>query len=408
MKKIRHNLRSHTLSLRIIVVISIVIGPADTAAIPHRRGHRPHVSSGNARADSDRMRRRSRYQRTLEPTTRRGRPITLPLESTGVGFLPPPPPLPATRPYDHVVIVSLDGLRPDAIGMTDTPNLRGLRMTGSWATEARTIDRSYTLPSHTSMLSGVDADRHGLLHNNFTPTQGFTRATTVFYQAHDAGLTTAMFVSKPKFRHIAIPGSVDVFSRPDYNCPRVVREASQHIETTREGLTFVHLSEPDSAGHDRGWMTAAYLRSISAVDRCVGTLLQAIQRRPDRDRVLLIISADHGGHGRTHGSTREDDLRIPWIIWGSRVVRGDFTERVSTMDTAATALVALGLTPPTDWVGRAVLRAVGLAPAAITLSNASETGSSLPTDSSRTMDAGTATPLGTCVNCGDAAIVDPS
>jgi arylsulfatase A-like enzyme len=333
----------------------------------------------------------------------RGRPITLPLVTQPVNFAPAPAPQLAPRPYDHVVIVSLDGLRPDAIMMADTPNLRRLRAIGAWATEARTINRSYTLPSHTSMLSGVDADRHGLLHNNFTPTHGFTRTPTAFYFAHDAGFVTAMFVSKPKFRHIAIPGSVDTFSRPDYQCPRVVREAALHIERTGAGLTFVHLSEPDSAGHDRGWMTASYLRGVGAVDRCVGTLLTAIEQRVDRDRVLLLISADHGGHGRTHGSTSEEDLRIPWIAWGSRVEPGEFSSPLSTMDTAATALFALGLDVPADWTGRAVGRAFARTPASApadpmrttTLSEGSvqrpEASSSQPTRQ-------------TCENCADASM----
>jgi hypothetical protein len=333
-----------------VMALAIVVAPWITDA--QRRPRR----GDDARADSDRLRRRARYERTREPTTRRGRPITLPLVTAPVPFGDPPPPQPAARPYDHVVLLSIDGLRPDAIAMTDAPNLQALRRLGAFATESRTITRSYTLPSHTSMLTGVDADRHGLLHNNFSPRHGFTRAPTALYFAHDAGFTTAMFVSKPKFRHIAIPGSVDVFERPDYACPRVARMASEHIARTREGLTFVHFSEPDGAGHERGWMTASYLRGVAAADRCLGALLTAIQARTDRDRVLLLISADHGGHGRTHGSTREDDMRIPWMAWGSRVRRGDFDERVSTMDSAATAMAALGLEVPREMLGRAITR----------------------------------------------------
>jgi hypothetical protein len=311
----------------------------------------------DARADSDRQRRRSRYERTLDPTTRRGRPITIRLTTPAVPFDVAPRTAQATRPYDHVIVLSIDGLRPDAISMTDAPNLRRLRQIGAWATEARTITHSYTLPSHTSMLSGVDTDRHGMLHNDFTPRHGFTRYPTALFHAHDAGFTTAMFVSKPKFRHIAIPGSVDVFRLPSYYCAPVAAAAIEHFQRTREGLTFVHFSEPDGAGHGRGWMTEAYLQAIAQADRCLGSLLTAIAARSDRDRVLLIVSSDHGGHGRTHGSTREEDLRIPWIAWGSRVQVGDFATPVSTMDTAATALAALGIELPSDMVGRPVRQA---------------------------------------------------
>lgn len=335
---------------------AIALPPSHRRTV-RRHHHRQHTT--DARRDSDRMRRRRRYERTLDPTTTRaGRQIRVTLATPPVPFGPPPPAHAAlstsSRPYDHVVIVSLDGLRPDAIDLTDAPNLRLLREQGAYGLEARTITHSYTLPSHTSMLTGVDTDRHGLVHNNFVPARGFVRVPTIFYHAHDAGFATAMFVSKPKLRHIAIPGSVDVFARPDYFCPRVVAAAADYLASAGPGLTFVHLSEPDEYGHARGWMTEAYLRGVAAADRCLGVLLTAIGRRRDLDRFLLLVSADHGGHGRTHGSERDEDRRIPWIAWGSRVRQGSFRDPVSTMDTAATALAALGLPIPPDWVGRPV------------------------------------------------------
>lgn len=133
-------------------------------------------------------------------------PVSLPRTSQPVPLEAPGAPGEITngRPYDHVVLVSIDGLRPDAIDpATDAPNLLRLRALGAWATESRTITHSYTLPSHTSMFSGVDTDQHGLVHNDFTSRRGFVRVPTLFYFAHDAGFSTAMFVSKPEFSHIA-------------------------------------------------------------------------------------------------------------------------------------------------------------------------------------------------------------
>src|SRR5262249_41542152 len=157
--------------------------------------------------------------------------------------------------------------RPDAIDLTDAPNLRLLRAQSAVGLQARTFAHSYTLPSHAAMVTGVDTDRHGLVHNNFVPSRGFVRAPTLFYYAHDAGLATAMFVSKPKFRHLALPGSVDVFSRPDYFCSPVVRQAVDYLAHARPGVTFLHFSEPDEYGHSRGWMTEAYLRGVASADR---------------------------------------------------------------------------------------------------------------------------------------------
>jgi arylsulfatase A-like enzyme len=152
----------------------------------------------------------------------------------------------------------------------------------------------------------------------------------------------------------------------------VVADAAQYLATAPAGITFVHLSEPDEYGHSRGWMTEAYLRGVADADRCVGTLLTGIAQRHDLDRVLILVSADHGGHGRTHGSERDEDMRIPWIAWGSRVVRGPYAGAVTTMDTAATALAAIGLPVPATLTGHAVaIATTGGVPATTAVATAS-------------------------------------
>jgi hypothetical protein len=61
------------------------------------------------------------------------------------------------------------------------------------------------------MLSGVGVADHGLWWNSFHAERGFIHVPTIFSEAHEHGLTTAMIVGKPKLQHIAIPGTVDHF-----------------------------------------------------------------------------------------------------------------------------------------------------------------------------------------------------
>ena len=69
----------------------------------------------------------------------------------------------------------------------------------------------------------------------------------------------------------------------------------------------------------------------------------------------MIVSADHGGHARGHSGALPSDREIPWIASGPGVRRGyHIRSAVSTMDTAATALAALGLSPLTRISGRPV------------------------------------------------------
>jgi hypothetical protein len=266
------------------------------------------------------------------------------------------------RPYDHVVVVSFDGMRPDGMERADAPTLHRLRAEGAAALAAETVGDSSTLPSHSSMLAGVEVRVHGMDFDDFHPERGFIRVPTALYVAHDLGFATAMFVSKPKLRHIALPGSLDRWSLPHWSCERVAAAAAEYLVTTGPGITFIHFSEPDDSGHRFGWMRDRYLQAIARSDRCFTTVMAAVEARADHDRFLVIATADHGGHGRRHGTHAPEDLHIPWIAWGSRVTRGDFTDPVRTTDTAATALAALGVAVPAGVTGRPVLRA--LAPAA--------------------------------------------
>ena len=264
-----------------------------------------------------------------------------------------------------MVIVSFDGMRPDGMERALAPTLHRLRAEGTYALRAETVGDSSTLPSHSSMLSGVEVEVHGMEFDDFRPEREFIRVPTVLYRAHDVGFATAMFVAKAKLRHMAIPGSLDVWSFPHWSCPRVARAAAEYLPTAPPGITFIHFEEPDGAGHRFRWMSRQYMDAIARTDACLATVMAAVESRADRDRVLVMVSADHGGHGRRHGSHSPLDLHIPWIAWGARVARGDFDAPIRTTDTGVTAMAALGLPIPAELTGRVVARALDPGPQAV-------------------------------------------
>jgi arylsulfatase A-like enzyme len=71
----------------------------------------------------------------------------------------------------------------------------------------------------------------------------------------------------------------------------------------------------------------------------------------------VILTADHGGHGKSHGTTDPRDMTIPWIVWGAGVQPGDTLSGIRTMDTAATVMWLLGVDAPANWVGRPISNA---------------------------------------------------
>ena len=262
------------------------------------------------------------------------------------------------RVTDHVIVVSIDGLRPDAIGRYEAPTLRRLMTEGRYSLSAQTIPLSFTLPSHASMLTGVESEAHGITWNS-DKVEAFGTVTvpTVFSVARDAGFSTAAFFSKPKLNHLERPGSIDYVTGPrggvfPWNSTKLVDHVERHLRTSSPNLTFVHLADVDLAGHTYGWMSRTYGMAVRQSDAALGRVLRLADARFGAGRYSVIVTADHGGHGRTHGTTDRIDTTIPWIVWGAGVQRGDTLTGIRTMDTAATALWMLGLDAPPGWVGR--------------------------------------------------------
>jgi len=265
---------------------------------------------------------------------------------------------PISRPT-RVLILSIDGFRPDAIELTPMRNLQTLMLEAAYSLVAQTIYPSSTLPSHSSMLTGLCPDKHGVDWNDYYPERGYAIGTDIFDLAHTAGLRTVMVVGKEKLRQITEPGSTDVFEfindRDTVIAARVAELISQGF-----GLMFVHFPTPDWMGHEYGWLSPEQFSVLFRADEALQLILNTLQNNGMRDDTLIIVTADHGGHDTTHGTSQLEDMTIPWIIAGPGVRHAVLPTNINTTDTAATVAWALGLPIPPEWNGLPVLEAFGL------------------------------------------------
>jgi arylsulfatase A-like enzyme len=272
--------------------------------------------------------------------------------------------LPESSITGYVVVISIDGLRPDAIGERETPFLFRMMQTGTYSLAATTILPSNTLPSHTSMLTGEAPERHQVRWNNVPAAKFDTvEVPTIFGVARARGYRTAAFFSKAKFHTLQRAGTLDYSQAPGgwfgkWPSQRTVADVERYLDHQRPNLLFVHLSDPDTAGHEYGWMTAEYRGAVAVADAAVSRLLAAADAAYGAGNYSVIVSADHGGHGKGHGTDDPRDVTIPWIAWGKGVRPVHLsTASIRTMDTASTVLWMLGLPEPTDWFGTPVLDA---------------------------------------------------
>lgn len=292
---------------------------------------------------------------TLPPT------LTATITAT---LLPTEPPTPSATPTPvararRVVILSIDGMRPDAIPMVPMQNLLELMQNGAYSNSAQTTYPSVTLSGHASMLTGLCPSKHGVNWNDYMPENGYAQGTDLFDVAHAAGLHTYMFVTKKKLGQITEPSSLDklvfVNDRDTVLMDRLLDEFPEDF-----GLLFIHFGITDGMGESYGWLSKQQLSVLYRADQSLGRFLDALDERGLRGETLIIVTADHGGHDSTHGSNSPEDMTIPWIASGAGIQPKPLTTLIHGMDTAATAAFALGLPIPPEWDGVPIYEAFGL------------------------------------------------
>jgi arylsulfatase A-like enzyme len=253
----------------------------------------------------------------------------------------------------RAVIISVDGLRPDVLLRADAPRIRALAASGSFTYWARSTPHSITLPTHISMLTGVEPQAHRIMWNDELPLAEpvYPKVPTLFELGKKAGYSTGIVTGKRKFEAVMKPGTIDFAYYPDdpkSDETDVAAHARQMIRSDRPEVLFVHFPGVDSIGHSIGWGTPEQLAAVASVDRAVGLVIDALAEQQMLDSTLIILTADHGGAGRTHGPDDFRSRHIPWIAVGPGIRRNyDLTNNrdlvVEVYDTFNTVCTMLNI-----------------------------------------------------------------
>lgn len=252
------------------------------------------------------------------------------------------------------LLFSIDGLRPEAIYLGDMTFTQSLLQTSAHTLQAQTVMPSVTLPCHTSMMRGVDVDRHGITTNTFMPLA--RPVPSIFDVASVAGLRCGAFFNWGPLRDLFEPESVVVslFDRsagPTDSDPLVAEMALPHLAGL--DFAFVYFGDTDEVGHRDGWLSEGYLETANRADQAVRQVSDTfLSHHPDGNIVLL---SDHGGHGKTHGTDLPEDMTIPFIAFGPGTVPGELPNPVRIFDTAPTVAKLLGIAPSPIWTGQSAV-----------------------------------------------------
>jgi predicted AlkP superfamily pyrophosphatase or phosphodiesterase len=269
-------------------------------------------------------------------------------------------PVAAAADATHVIHISVDGLASgilqSLIDEGQLPNFKRIQSEGAWTNNARTdFDFTITLPNHTSMVTSRPvrdkaASPAAIVGHQWTVnsdpgertlhTNRHDYVASTFDVAHDNGLRTGVFAGKSKFvvydqsydERNGAPDTtgedngrdkIDVYLRAGAHeaTDRLIEE----MKADPFHYTFLHYAEPDSAGHAKKWGSPEYHAAVKKVDECLGKLLALIDGDDRlRGKTAIIISADHGGTGFSHGfNTNPANYVIPFYVWGAGVKPGD-------------------------------------------------------------------------------------
>jgi predicted AlkP superfamily pyrophosphatase or phosphodiesterase len=246
------------------------------------------------------------------------------------------PAAPTARPADHVIVVMLDGCRPDLLRRARTPNLRALAAAGTTYLQAQTVYPSQTRVAFVSLPTGAYPGSHGIVGGNEImdaewkavgmgdddpiAAQALVARPTVFEAATAAGLTSLYAAMKGyelvgargatwtingkktldpaawKTRYEpTAEGSADLAAGYKQLLARqLLDQTLQILREKRPNFVIVNLGAADYAAHSFGPESIRYLLTLEYLDGLVGDLLKALDDLGIRQRTAVIVSADHG------------------------------------------------------------------------------------------------------------------
>jgi len=253
-----------------------------------------------------------------------------------------------------VFYITIDGARADAFRTCGHPLIEEIYQKTSYTLEGSSVIPPVTLPAHLSIFQSVNPSRHGVLTNTYVPPA--RPFDGLFEVIHYARKTSAMFYAWEPLRAVSRAGlltfSEFAWAYSMENSDTYLTERALNCVREHEpDFIFLHLVETDEkGGHDNGWMTPAYFDRLSIA-------LDNVKKIIDEcgDKYSIIVSADHGGHERTHGMEMPEDMTIPMFFLGEQFEAGKELKDISLLDLAPTIATLMGIPSVREWEGKSII-----------------------------------------------------
>ena len=260
--------------------------------------------------------------------------------------------LPGGEPIaERAVLIVLDGIRLDV--SRDMRSLQDLARRGSSGT-SRSVLPSLSNPNRAVLVTGAWPEVNGVTNNGrFRPPP----VDSLFSLAADANLPRAAAGSTFWGRAFGdyLEGNL-LFQQKDFPHDRSAAEISawqadlcagieRFFSARPSGLLVAGITGADGTAHDYGGESEVYREVVQAVDRCLGSLVKAL----DDGRTAFVAVSDHGHIDRRggggHGGSEPEVMEVPLVLFGEGI-RQAAGWQAQMVDIAPTLAVLLGLPLP--------------------------------------------------------------
>jgi len=250
-----------------------------------------------------------------------------------------------------IILLLADGMRPDFMLNCGNPFVNELLEKSHYTLTAQTVMPSVTLPCHMSLFHSVAPSRHGVLTNRYTPQVRPINGICEVLNANKK--KCGIIYDWEELRDLTRPGNTNFayYTRFSYenSMDKLTEETLRQINTAELDFIFLYIGLPDIFGHDIGFESEEYRAGINEMWNNIRLIAKAAE-----DNYALIVTADHGGHDRTHGTDRPEDMTIPIIFNGDVFNNLNKTklQNANIIDIAPTILHAMGIEQDKDWEGK--------------------------------------------------------
>ncbi len=258
-------------------------------------------------------------------------------------------------PIRHVLVIGIDGLGGVYLEDIETPVLDTLAAESAATMVMQNALPTMSAPNWMSMIAGSSPDQHGVLSNSWSP--GDSQPTPTFFavvREQMPGAKIGIFHDWDAFGELVEPGIATHMESPGDE-HETMTAALAWMKAERPELLFVHLDHVDHAGHFHGWGSDDYVEAVELADLLVADAITALDDADMLPYTAILVSADHGGDGLSHGDDTSLERPIPLILRAPQVPALAISRELRIFDIAPTVVALFDLEAPASWIGRPIV-----------------------------------------------------